>query len=129
MKSFTLTLHQTMAVYESKLPMAVAHDGFTLAFFLAGRGGGGGRGEVRSGEARMGPDPQGCWTGPFTVSSTGVLDRQLTGDLHGEELDRSVDEQLTEALHGEELGGPWMSSSSRMTSIEEEERPRWRRTG
>jgi hypothetical protein len=76
---------------------------------------------VRSGEARMGPDPQGCWTGPSTVSSTGVLDRQLAGDLHGEELDRSVDRELAEGLHGEELDGPWMSSSSGMTSTEDEQ--------
>jgi hypothetical protein len=68
----------------------------------------------------MGPDPQGCWTGPSTVSSTGVLDRQLAGDRHGEELDISVDGELAEGLHGEELNGPWMSSSSGMTSTEDE---------
>jgi hypothetical protein len=59
-----------MAVYESKLPMAVAHDGFTLAFFLAGRGGGG---EERRGEK---------WRGTDGTGSTGVLDGPLHGELN-----------------------------------------------
>jgi hypothetical protein len=87
------------------------------------RGGGGTRrGEKwRGAEARMEPDPQGCWTGPPTASSTAVLDGQLAGDLHREELDRFVDGELTEGLHRGDLDGPWMGSSSGMTSTEDEQ--------
>jgi hypothetical protein len=107
MKSSTLTLHKTVAWYESKwwrrLPMVAAHEVLTLAFFPAGRG----RREERwEGEGCRGRDGTGS-IGALDWGLHGklnrVLDGQLAGDLHREELDRSVDELL---CRGVELGLP-----------------------
>jgi hypothetical protein len=57
---------------------------------------------VEDGSGGGGP-PLGYWTGTSMTSSTGVLDGELDGDLHGEELNGVVDGELAGDLHGEEL--------------------------